>query len=435
MPSSRLPLRTATTLAAGLTALTLAAAPVHALTAPAPETSATVIDHHDKGGAGQGPIAPLKGRAAGAPSALTASAQVTRSEAIARADYWVGKGLNYSWTGSYQGYRTDCSGYVSMGWKLSAPGLDTTSFVPSGVASWIGKGDLKPGDALLNDAAGANGHIVMFDHWTDSSQTSYVAYEFTGSGVHHRTIPYPYFSGYGTYKPVRNNSIVDDVVRRPSRVGVYHPANQTYYEGNNAGGTLGSAMYGNPGWTPITGDWDGDKVSSIGAYDPTTGKFYLSNDNGSTATTVTFGNPNWIPIAGDWNGDGRDTIGAYDPTTSTFYLTNDNTNTAVNVTYGSPGDRPLVGDWNGTGRDAIGVYHPATQTYYEGTITGTTLGSAKYGNPNWTPITGDWNADGRDTIGAYDPTTSTFYLSNDNTNTANSFVYGSPGDLPLTGTW
>ncbi|MFJ8434668.1 hypothetical protein ACIQ9P_25550 [Kitasatospora sp. NPDC094019] len=435
MPSSRLPLRTATALAAGLTALTLAAAPVHAQTAPAPEPGATVIDHHDKGGAGQGPITPFKGQVAGAPSALAASVQITRSEAIARANGWVGKGLDYSWTGSYQGYRTDCSGYVSMGWKLATPGLDTTSFVPSGVASWIGKGDLKPGDALLNDAAGANGHVVMFDHWTDSSQSSYVGYEFTGSGVHHRTIPYPYFSGLGTYRPVRNNSIVDDVVRRPSLVGVYHQANQTFYEGNNAGGTLGSAKYGNPGWMPLAGDWNGDKVSSVGAYDPTTGKFYLSNDNGTTATTVTFGNPGWIPLAGDWNGDGRDTIGAYDPTTSTFYLTNDNTNTAVNVTYGSPGDKPLVGDWSNSGRDSIGVYHPDTQTYYEGTITGTTLGSAKYGNPNWTPVTGDWNADGTTSIGAYDPTTSTFYLTNDNGTTANSFVYGSPGDLPITGAW
>ncbi|MFJ5120762.1 hypothetical protein [Kitasatospora sp. NPDC088548] len=139
----------------------------------------------------------------------TNAVQLTRSEVLSRANSWVDKGLKYNQQGSYQGYRTDCSGYASMAWKLSTPGLDTTSFVPSGVASRIGKDALKPGDALLNDAAGNNGHIVIFDHWVDSSHASYVGYEFSGSGVWHRTIPYPYFAGHGTYFPVHDNGVVD----------------------------------------------------------------------------------------------------------------------------------------------------------------------------------------------------------------------------------
>ncbi|MFE4822943.1 hypothetical protein ACFRFU_42345, partial [Streptomyces sp. NPDC056704] len=184
--------------------------------------SAAAIAAIDKGGAGQGPSV--------ATAQLTAGPTITRSEVIDRAASWVGLGLEYSWDRTYQGYRTDCSGYASMAWRLDTPGLDTTSFVPSGVASWIGKDDLKPGDALLNDAAGASGHIAIFEGWTDSSRSSYSAYEFTGSGVHHRTIPYPYFSGYGTFKPVRNNSVVDDVVDPgPDNVGIYRPSTHEFH--------------------------------------------------------------------------------------------------------------------------------------------------------------------------------------------------------------
>ncbi|MBP0452615.1 VCBS repeat-containing protein [Kitasatospora sp. RG8] len=206
----------ATLLAAGLSALTLGAAPAHA--GPEPTSAGTAVPGtNDKGGAGQGPSTWSKSQTApGSGAAATlASARITRDEALARADAWVNLGLGYSWTTYHDGYRQDCSGYVSMAWKLATPGLDTTSFVPSGVASWISKGDLKPGDALLNDAAGSGGHIVMFDHWTDPGHTSYVGYEFTGSGVHHRTIPYPYFPGYGTYRPARNNSIVDTPTTPP----------------------------------------------------------------------------------------------------------------------------------------------------------------------------------------------------------------------------
>ncbi|MFB0629355.1 hypothetical protein ACEPPI_18650, partial [Streptomyces sp. AB3(2024)] len=238
--------------AAGISCAVFAVAPAQATSTP--------LDHHDKGGAGQGQTATAKGSngpAAGAPSSSAASATITRSEAVARAESWVGKGLKYSWDNTYQGYRTDCSGYVSMGWKLGTPGLDTTRFVPSGAASWLGgKGDLKPGDALLNDAAGASGHIVMFDRWTDSSQTSYMGYEFTGSGVHHRVIPYPYFSGYGTFRPARSNSIVDDATPTPTTattVGVYRPGESWFYVSDRGGNLSGKAAFGAQGDMPLTG--------------------------------------------------------------------------------------------------------------------------------------------------------------------------------------
>uniref|UniRef100_UPI003D752058 NlpC/P60 family protein n=1 Tax=Streptomyces sp. WAC 04229 TaxID=2203206 RepID=UPI003D752058 len=159
---------------------------------------------------GQGPVTPVQGQKTSL-AATAAAPTITRSEVIDRAKTWVGIGLDYSWTGSHGGYRTDCSGYVSMAWRLSSS-LTTDTFAGAGVIESISKGELKPGDALLNDNSGANGHVVLFEKWANSSHTSYWGYEFTGSGVHHREIPYPYYSGYGTFLPVRNKSVIDDVV-------------------------------------------------------------------------------------------------------------------------------------------------------------------------------------------------------------------------------
>ncbi|MFH9424631.1 FG-GAP-like repeat-containing protein [Streptomyces sp. NPDC017529] len=175
------------------------------------DTSPTAPDtRQDHGGGGQGAVTPVpqkevRGLVA---AAASAEASLTRGEALERAASWVDQGLKYNWGGSYQGYRTDCSGYVSMAWGLDRSET-TDTLVPTGLAKWISKGDLKPGDALLNDATLASGHVVLFAKWTDASQDTYWGYEFTPSGVHYRQIPYPYFSGHGTFKPIRYVNIQD----------------------------------------------------------------------------------------------------------------------------------------------------------------------------------------------------------------------------------
>jgi hypothetical protein len=56
----------------------------------------------------------------------------------------------------------------------------------------IQNADLRAGDFLINPAPDLAGHVVIFDHWVDTTMTSYVGYEQSGDGgTHHRTIPYP----------------------------------------------------------------------------------------------------------------------------------------------------------------------------------------------------------------------------------------------------
>nr|WP_308309336.1 peptidoglycan-binding protein [Streptomyces sp. CHD11] len=105
------------------------------------------------------------------------------------------------------GYRQDCSGYVSMAWNL--PGNEWTGSLAQH-AERIGKDELQPGDILLfhNSADPYNGsHVVLFGGWADSARTRYVAYEQTSPHTRRATTPYAYWSNSARYVPYRYKGV------------------------------------------------------------------------------------------------------------------------------------------------------------------------------------------------------------------------------------
>jgi hypothetical protein len=196
--------------------------------------------------------------------------------------------------------------------------------------------------------------------------------------------------------------------------------------------TLRTIVFGNPGWVPITGDWNGDGRTEIGAYDPSTGTFYEADATGHTIATIRFGNPDWTPITGDWNGDGATQIGAYDPSTETFYeATPTGTQAAASAMYGDPGDVPITGDWTGTGPTQIGVYRPSLERFYWGNDV-----ALLFGNPGDDPVTGDWDGQGPSEVGVFRPSNATWYLADPSGSvTQSSVAFGDTSDEPITGDW
>jgi hypothetical protein len=141
---------------------------------------------------------------------------IKRSEVMARAETWMHNPRPYSQRSYSGGYRTDCSGFVSMAWHLSPGrwgGMNTQGL--RAYAHPIGMNELKPGDILLDPVGTSNTrHVVLFQRWVDPSRTSYWAYEQVGGLIRktaHRAVSYPYPKGAGQYSPWRFNRIVDDV--------------------------------------------------------------------------------------------------------------------------------------------------------------------------------------------------------------------------------
>lgn len=94
-----------------------------------------------------------------------------RRTAISRGFEWFADGVPYSQSASHEGYRTDCSGFVSMCWQLGQS--YTTADFAGGSSKWKSLSSyeaLVPGDALVR-RSGGSGHAVLFVGWNDAAHS------------------------------------------------------------------------------------------------------------------------------------------------------------------------------------------------------------------------------------------------------------------------
>jgi len=112
---------------------------------------------------------------------ILASVSGGRLRAIDRAFTWYDAHVSYSQSRSYQGYRTDCSGFVSMCWETGTS-FTTADFIGGGGDSFLlgSYSDLVPGDALVRRSNG-EGHVVLFLGWDDTAHTKACVVEENGT--------------------------------------------------------------------------------------------------------------------------------------------------------------------------------------------------------------------------------------------------------------
>ncbi|MEV3860746.1 peptidoglycan-binding protein [Streptomyces sp. NPDC050095] len=197
---------------AALGAVTLSAAGTAQAATPRVARVAPAVDRAPAGQGeqpGQGAPGPLFAAQAAART-TSAPLHLTRAQILARAQTWVDARVPYSMSGYYQGYRKDCSGFVSMAWGLGSNQW-TGSLAAYGTR--IGKSQLRPGDMLLfhnpaNPTAGS--HVTIFGGWADASRTKYLAYEQTRPHTRKQTTPYAYWNHSGSYVPYRYKYVVED---------------------------------------------------------------------------------------------------------------------------------------------------------------------------------------------------------------------------------
>ncbi|MFE7559605.1 hypothetical protein [Kitasatospora sp. NPDC057500] len=159
--------------------------------------------------------APLDGAAvatAAQEDGLRAAApKITRAEEIRRAKLWLtangGKPVPYSQHRNWKdGYRQDCSGFVSMALRLPKSGPNTVALKNDGWTKPIKMSELRQGDLVIkaNSNDPDHRHVVIFDKW-ESGRKSYSSYEQAGRvGTRHAKHDYGLKSGdgYHAYRPV-----------------------------------------------------------------------------------------------------------------------------------------------------------------------------------------------------------------------------------------
>ncbi|MFF4306386.1 peptidoglycan-binding protein [Streptomyces sp. NPDC001601] len=178
-------------------------------TPPAPHRSAAPADPEPQ--TPQGARSPLHGPHGKPVKGPVTTPPITRTQIINRAKTWVTAKVPYSmslyWT---DGYRQDCSGYVSMAWGLT--GNEWTGSLDQ-FGTKITKEELQPGDILLfhnPDDPEKGSHVVIFGGWTDYTHTSYAVYEQTPPHARSQPTPYAYWSNSSKYVPYRYKGLIAD---------------------------------------------------------------------------------------------------------------------------------------------------------------------------------------------------------------------------------
>ncbi|WP_190125780.1 peptidoglycan-binding protein [Streptomyces inusitatus] len=134
----------------------------------------------------------------------------TRAEIIARAKEWLAAKVPYSMKTYWSdGYRQDCSGFVSMAWGL-ARNEWTGTLAQYGTR--IAREELRPGDILLFHnpvAPNEDSHVTIFGGWSDDARTSYLAYEQTRPHTRRQSTPMAYWSDSDQYVAYRRLELTD----------------------------------------------------------------------------------------------------------------------------------------------------------------------------------------------------------------------------------
>lgn len=185
----------------------------------------------------QGVSGPLHGvaRSSMATPASTGSRTITRTEIINRATRWVNAKVPYSMSKYWSdGYRQDCSGFISMAWGLGTNQW-TGSLANFGVR--ISKNELQPGDMLLfhNPAdPGKGSHVTIFGGWADNTRQRYIAYEQAPPKTRKQVTPYAYWNNSNRYIPYRYKGVRDGGGSVPTKPD---PTGGTAFPGASAFGT------------------------------------------------------------------------------------------------------------------------------------------------------------------------------------------------------
>ncbi|MDO9107785.1 MAG: cell wall-binding repeat-containing protein [Coriobacteriia bacterium] len=143
---------------------------------------------------------------------------VSRTTITSRGKSWIDRAVPYSQSTYFEGYRQDCSGFLSMCWVLSRNGLplslSTADLDAPGLVVPIAKEELQPGDMILrpkDQLGAAYGHAVLFVGWADPAHTRYIGYHesSSGAGAVMANITYPFWGETG-FSPYRYLNVDDD---------------------------------------------------------------------------------------------------------------------------------------------------------------------------------------------------------------------------------
>jgi sugar lactone lactonase YvrE len=214
-----------------------------------------------------------------------------------------------------------------------------------------------------------------------------------------------------------------------------------------SGSAYGIYSWGLPGDLPISGDFDGDRLTDPTVYRPSTGQWFILYSSQGYNPAI-YGLYQWglagdVPIASDFDGDGRLDLTVFRPSTSEWFIRYSsqgyNESTFGSYQWGLYGDVPLSGDFDGDGKTELTVYRPSTaQWFIRYSSQGFNPSGAaafQWGFIGDVPLITDFDGDGKAELTVHRPTTNQWFIRYSslgyNIGATGSYQWGLSGDIPV----
>lgn len=181
---------------------------------------------------------------------------------------------------------------------------------------------------------------------------------------------------------------------------------------------FGNTPANQPGWTVVTGDFNGDGAPDLLLYNPTTGAWLKAIDqqDGNYSFFGYTWAPGWTPTVVDFDGNGQSDLFLYNRTTGTWFVCLSGSGPDFSYTPGrwAPGWNVFPADFDGDGRGDLFLYNSNARnidvnsgrwfrvlTQADGSFQ-YVEGDARWAT-DWQITPGDFDGDGRTDLFLYRP--------------------------------
>ncbi len=328
---------------------------------------------------------------------------------------------NVSSPAGVQQLGNDCSGFLSMCWKLPES-ISTRELAQNNGNGpyWTSLGEvgcvtgsdfrLLRGDALNYNATNGDGHVMMFlryatgGYWTMEQKWDHAKYKF-----------HPDFSELTTYRPIRRSMILNEASLDfeqdgKSDVAVYWPGGGSWNILESSGQIIPVVQFGAATSVAVAADYDGDGKTDMAVYAPATGMWNINHYASHQTRAVQWGWSQAIPVPADYDGDGKADIATYVPATGQWLILQSHDGRIRSVQWGWSQAMPVPADYDGDGMADIATYFPASGQWWILQSFDGTLRYAQWGWREAMPVPADYDGDGKADLSVYIPSTGTWNI-------------------------
>lgn len=228
-------------------------------------------------------------------------------------------------------------------------------------------------------------------------------------------------NGTGFEVTTDSTAFADFTIFRPSNGGWY-----TWFWLNMPPSTQG-LQFGINGDKPITGDFDGNRISDVGVFRD--GTWYIFHSFTNAIRIVQFGSTGDLPLSADFDNDGKTDIAVFRPSNGVWYWLNSSTDAFSAIAFGQNGDVPRPGNFDRDGKADLAVFRPGTGAWYIGKSSNGSVSGVTFGASGDVPVPADYDGDSLTDIAVF--RNGIWYRINSSNGQVNIQQFGSAGDIPV----